>query len=160
MPIVSKKPPLRLAEMRERWWLNKDLPISDSGMLIATFFLPISLCKRQNSKFGAKPWQASKDRKDTLGYMRLQRAPWSIPLAGRPYVRCIRFSATEPDKYSDWAKVAIDCLCKTTKRSPNRLNLIFDDAPKYAEIDQQWRKAKAGEGFCVIEVWSGNEEPK
>ena len=46
----------------------------------------------------------------------------------------IRFSRTEPDKYSDWGKVPIDILCAPTKRAKKRLNIIRDDAPKYADV--------------------------
>lgn len=149
-----KRPPLRLYEMRDRWFEMRE-NLEGQGSCVTIFFLPLTLCKRQNAKFGSKGWQASKDRKETLGYLRMQGRPWAKPLTGRPYVRCIRFSTTEPDKYCDWAKVAVDCLCAPSKRSPYRLGIIVDDAPKFAEIDQRWFKAKQGEGFCVIEVWEG-----
>jgi hypothetical protein len=152
----KKTPPLRLHEMRDRWFAARE-KLEGQGTLLHVFFLPLALCKRQNAKFGAAGWQASKDRKETLGYLRMQSCQRPEPLPGRPYVRCVRFSSEEPDKYCDWAKVAVDCLCSMTTRSPHRLGIIFDDAPKFAEIDQQWRKAKAGEGFCVIEVWAGAE---
>lgn len=153
--MVTKRkpvPPLRLDEMRDYWC--KNMPEKPSGLTcFAVIFLPLKMCKRQNSKFGTQGWQAAKDRRETLGYMRMQAKPWKEPLSGRPLVRCVRYSSNEPDKYSDWAKVAVDCLCKPNRRSPHRIGIIVDDAPKFAEIDQQWREAKPGKGFCVIEVW-------
>jgi len=156
MATRRKTPPLRLDQMRDHYAKNRDR-LTGFGECVQVFFLPLSMCKRQNTKFGSQGWQAAKDRRETLGYMRMQCPSKKKPLEGRPYVRCLRFSSSEPDKYSDWAKVAIDCLCAPNKQSPHRIGIIVDDAPKFAEIDQQWREAKPGKGFCVIEIWTGAE---
>jgi hypothetical protein len=152
-----KRPPLRLREMHEHWYRAPVEPPKESGPCVHRFFLPISLCQRQDARLKVIGWKAAKMKRDVTGYLRMQCHPLEKPLEGRPLVRCIRFSSVEPDKYADWAKLAVDCLCAPNKRSPNRLNIIKDDAPKFAEIEQIWRKAKPGEGFVVIEVWTGWE---
>lgn len=156
-PVKRTKKPapmLRMDEMRELWYQAGVEKVA-SGICMHRFFLPIQLCQRQDARLKVVGWKAAKMKRDVTGYLRMQCAPLDHHLPGRPLVRCIRFSSVEPDKYSDWAKLAIDCLCAPNKRSPNRLNIIKDDAPKYAEIEQIWRKAKPGQGFVVIEIWSG-----
>lgn len=124
------------------------------GLLAAFFYMPTELCRRQNEKFGTKRWQAKSDRVKCFRYMLQQMSrPWPKPLDGRPHVRCTRYSSVEPDKFSDWAKVPVDCLCRKTERAKHRLGIIYDDAPKHAEIEQLWRKAKPGESFVLIEVF-------
>ena len=145
---------MNLTEMRQRWE-DRGETLTDKGQRVAVFFLPLGLCQPQNAKRYAGRWDVVKARKAVLGAMLIQCRRRATPLPGRPYVRCVRLSSKEPDKYSDWAKVAVDCLCSPTKRAPVRLGLIVDDAPRFAEIDQQWREASPKEGFCVIEVWEG-----
>jgi hypothetical protein len=154
---MVKAPPMTMVEMQEDWWLRLDAA-DGHGSLVARYFLPLEDCQPQNAKRYAPSWAVTKARTIVLQRMRIQHQRGKFPsktLPGRPYVRCVRLSSVEPDKYSDWAKVAVDCLCRDTKRATGRLGLIHDDAPKFAEIDQQWREAKPGKGYCVIEVWSG-----
>lgn len=157
MATGRKRPPLRMDEMHAHWKSNPvPLDFQGEGTCVIRFFLPISLCQRQDARLKVVGWKAAKMKKEVTGYLRMQCRPFAQYIDGRPLVRCIRFSSVEPDKYADWAKLAVDCLCAPNKRSPNRLNIIKDDAPKYAEIEQIWRKAKPGEGFVVIEVWTGS----
>lgn len=125
------------------------------GDVIASFILPLDLCKPQNAKRGAPVWAAMADRKRIAKLMFAQYQPVESPLTGRPQVLCMRLSSSEPDKYSDWAKTAIDVLCRPNKRCKDRLNLIYDDAPKYADVHAWWEPAKKGQGFCYIEVRTG-----
>lgn len=76
------------------------------------------------------------------------------PLSGRPQVVCLRLSSTEPDAYSDWAKMAVDALCVPAGRRKEGLGYLRDDRPKDAEVVQFWEPAKRGEGFVYIEIRS------
>ena len=154
----KKIPTLREIQIRAQSYpYGPDDSPSGPGELLAFFYLPTELCKRQNEKFGAERWQAKSDRVKCFRYMLPQLARiYSAPATGRPLVRCTRYSSVEPDKFSDWAKVPVDCLCRKTERAKHRLGIIYDDAPKHAEIEQLWRKAKPGESFVLIEVW-GNQ---
>lgn len=129
-----------------------------TGDVVASFILPLGVCKPQNAKRGAPGWAAMADRKKVARLMFAQHQPVDSPLPGRPQVLCLRLSSNEPDKYSDWAKTAIDVLCRPNKRCKDRLNLIYDDAPKYADVHAWWEPAKKGQGFCYIEVRTGKQE--
>lgn len=153
-PPKPKQHPLTLLEMHDDWFGRADRA-TGKGYMLVRLFLPLELCQRQDARLKVIGWKAAKMKRDVTGYLRMQCQPFSAPIAGRPYVRCVWLSSVEPDKYSDWAKLAVDCLCAPNRRSPNRLNLIADDAPRWAEIDQQWRLAKPGNGYCVFEIWSG-----
>jgi len=63
----------------------------------------------------------------------------------------------EPDRWSDWAKIPVDLLCCPRGRRKRGLALIFDDAPRYADVDQRWERAKPGAGCVVIEVFECQE---
>lgn len=127
------------------------------GSLVQRFAIPLDLCKPQNRTRHGQAWVLGKLKRDLWGVMVKQAARIrKTPLPGRPFVRCIRFSNTEPDKYSDWAKQAVDRLCLPTKRRKNGLGLLRDDRPADAEIHQQWEYVPRGEGFVVIEVWTGD----
>lgn len=142
------KPPLKP-------WIDRPEP---QGKSVCRFFLPLELCKPQNAKRDAKIWNTQSDRKAIQQLMALQCRRRPEPLIGRPQVLCVRFSSVEPDRYSDWAKMAIDVLCAPSGKSANRLNIIKDDAPKYADVHQWWEPAPKGKGFVYIEVLTGKLE--
>lgn len=127
------------------------------GQVVASFVLPLDLCKPQNAKRGAPGWLAKATRLKIAREMFAQGIPREAPLPGRPQVLCLRMSSNEPDRYSDWAKTAIDTLCAPNKRCKERLNIIKDDAPKFADVHCWWEPAKRGEGFVYIEVRTGEE---
>lgn len=129
--------------------------VSPKGSLVCRFALPLRLCQPQNRTRLAQKWALGKLKNELALVMRAQMRPWKMPLPGRPFVRCVRFSNTEPDKYSDWAKQAVDRLCVSTKRRKDGLGLLRDDRPSDLDVHQQWEFAPRGEGFCVIEVWTG-----
>lgn len=128
-----------------------------NGEVIARFVLPNELCQPQNTKRDSQIWRRQKDRVTIQSQMLLQCRPMKEPLPGRPQVLCVRFSSVEPDKYSDWAKMAIDVLCSPDAKQRNRLNLIVDDAPRFADVYQWWEPAPKKEGFVFIEVRTGLE---
>jgi len=126
-----------------------------SGERVARFVLPLDACKPQNRTNHRSPWAYQADRKRVAMLMGVQCPRRREPLRGRPTVVCTRFSSVEPDAFADWAKMAVDVLTMPTGRAMNRLGLIEDDRPAKAEVIQRWEPAKRGEGFCLIEVWTG-----
>lgn len=173
LQVDSRKKPreyLPWPEQREVWFREAAFmlarPPGDTservaakGECVARFVLPLELCKPQNRKRaptkGAQ-FAEAKTRQNVFAQMRAQCSPPERPLPGRPQVLCVRFSSEEPDKYSDWAKVPVDCLCQANGRGHERLGVIVDDSPKRASIYQWWEKAKPGKGFVLIEVWTGD----
>jgi hypothetical protein len=152
-PKKHPKPALTMAQMVDAW-IDSGVERIESKTRVYVFFLPLALCQRQDAKLKVYGYLAAKMKREVTGCLRMQCRPRTECLSGRPTVRCIRFSSVEPDAFADWAKLPVDCLCAPNKKSPNRLNIIKDDAPKYAEILQIWRKTKPGKGFCVLEVYS------
>lgn len=128
-----------------------------NGEVIARFVLPNELCQPQNAKRDSQIWRRQKDRVTIQSQMVLQCRPRPEPLTGRPQVLCVRFSSVEPDKYSDWCKVPVDVLCRKRVDRVQRLNIIHDDAPRYADVWQWWEPAPKDEGFVFIEVRTGLE---
>ena len=134
-----------------------------AGVLVAEFALPLELCKPTNRTRGAESW-AQLQTKDkiralmaTQARMQLGRVIQLAPLPGRPQVLAVRFSSSDPDKYADWAKAAIDVLCAPDERARERLNLIKDDRPAAADV-HQWREpAPKSDGFVYIQVRTGAE---
>ena len=126
------------------------------GVLVRKFALPLSLCPTTNRTRHSRPGQHAKTKAQIYALMRAQARVlrWPSPLSGRPQVLCYRLSSVEPDKYSDWAKLAIDCLCVPQGRRRDGLGLLRDDRPRDAEIWQLWHPAPRGAGLVYIEVRS------
>lgn len=119
------------------------------GERIARFVLPLSLVQPQNRTHG-KTWMLGQMKSQCLSVMRSQLvARPTSPLRGRPQVLCIRFSTTEPDKYNDGFKVAVDRL--------KDFGIIKDDSPRCIDLHMWWERAGRGQGFGLIEVYSGEE---
>lgn len=122
--------------------------VEPHGELIERFVLPLSLCVVQNNTRRDSAWRMARLKKSCSLAMRAQlRSRLRAPLSGRPQVLCTRFSSVEPDKYADWAKVAVDRLVE--------FGLIVDDKPSCIDLHQTWEHAPPSKGFCVIEVYSG-----
>jgi hypothetical protein len=133
--------------------------VRPKGALVRRFVLPLRLCQPQNRTRLAQKWALGKLKNELNLVMRAQCRPWKVPLPGRPFVRCVRFSNTEPDKYSDWAKQAVDRLCQSTKRRKDGLGILRDDRPSDVDLHQEWNYVKRGEGFCLVEVFTGEVAP-
>lgn len=129
-----------------------------TGDIVAEFIIPLEMCKPTNRTRGASGWSLGKTKKTLRNLMALQARPRQEPLPGRPQVNAVRFSSVEPDKYADWGKSAIDVLCKPTKRAPNRLNIITDDAPKHTDVNQWWETAPPKQGFVYLQVRTGENQ--
>lgn len=125
------------------------------GERVARFVLPLELCPTTNRTRHTHPGQHAKTKAQILTLMRNQaRVIVAQALPGRPQVLCLRLSSTEPDAYSDWAKMAIDALCVAMGRRKDGLGYLRDDRPSDAEVVQYWEPAKRGAGFVYIEVRS------
>lgn len=126
------------------------------GKLVARFALPLELCPTTNRTRHVQPWRAAKDKQAILDLLRRQwrklRAP--EPLPGRPQVLCLRLSSVEPDRYSNWSKMAVDALCVPAGRRKDGLGLLRDDRPRDAEVWELWHPAPRGAGLVYIEVRS------
>lgn len=147
--------PLSVTELAQRAFAIMGSPpardfivrVEPEGDFVARFVLPLQLVQPQNRTHG-KTWLLGKLKSQCLLAMRAQlRERRDEPLPGRPQVLCVRFSSRAPDKYNDGFKCAIDRL--------RDLKLIVDDAPEMADVHQWWEATKVGEGFGLIEVFSG-----
>jgi len=144
-------------------WIRRPVP---AGTRVARFVLPLDLCQATNRTgrlAGAQPWARKKAKERVFLAMRAQCLPWGKPLSGRPQVLCVRFSRAQSDQYADWAKAAIDVLCKPRGSSTaRRLGIIVDDRPSAADVVQWCEPVPRGApaGFVVIDVWSGTGEER
>jgi hypothetical protein len=137
--------------------------VAGRGERIARFVLPLELLPTTNRTRGAQPWVLGALKEKVFKLMWLQHPSIrATPLPGRPQIRAVRFSTSEPDALADWPKIAIDCLAvprppkKLGGRSKKGLGLIRDDAPRFVDIAQPWwERARQREGLALIEVWSG-----
>jgi len=134
--------------------INRPAP---RGALVQRFVLPLKLCPTTNRTRHSKPGQFAPVKRALLALMQQQARCFRVrePLPGRPQVLCLRLSATEPDAYSDWAKMAVDALCVPAGRRTEGMGYLRDDRPKDAEIVQWWEPAKRGKGCVYIEVRTG-----
>lgn len=133
------------------------------GRLIQRFVLPLDFIRPQNSAHHrGLAWAAAAIKGKVQRMLWIQHPEIRREhLPGRPLIRAVRFSTTEPDAMNDGFKIAIDCL--TRPRPPKEpggrkkygLNLVYDDAPKYVDIAYWWERARRNEGFGLLEVWSG-----
>lgn len=142
---VAEPPPIeRLERPRPR------------GVLIRKFVLPLSLCPTTNRTRHRPLGQNAKIKAQIYALMRAQARVlrWPSPLAGRPQVLCYRLSSVEPDRYSNWSKMAVDALCVPAGRRKDGLGLLRDDRPRDAEVWELWHPAPRGAGLVYIEVRS------
>lgn len=122
--------------------------VAPVGELVARFILPLEVVKLSNPTRVAQKWMHAKAKQSAMTIMSAQfRERREAPLPGRPFVRCIRFSSNEPDKYADGFKVAVDRLVD--------LKLIKDDRPSLCDLHQWWEYAPPKKGFGLIEVFTG-----
>ena len=137
----------RSFEIMRRPSLGHTPRVEPIGNLVERFLLPLSLIQPQNRTHG-KTWMLGRMKSECLAVMRSQLVtrPTS-PLSGRPQVLCVRFSTTEPDRYNDGFKVAVDRL--------KDFGIIVDDSPRCIDLHHWWERAGRGQGFGLIEVWSG-----
>jgi hypothetical protein len=123
------------------------------GALVGSFIVPLELCPTTNFTRHGQIWKLAKLKSQCELVMRAQyREHRTVPLPGRPMVRCIRFSSVAPDRYCDSFKIAIDRLVG--------LKLIKDDKPALCDVHQLWEFAAAKSGFGLIEVFTGSEPAK
>lgn len=124
------------------------------GDLVQAFSLPLSVCPTTNRTRHTRPGQQEKLKRQILGLLQVQARSFRTrePLPGRPQVLCLRLSSTEPDAYSDWAKLAVDALCVPAGRRKDGMGYLRDDRPKDADVKQWWEPAKRGQGLVYIEV--------
>lgn len=132
------------------------------GSLVVRFALPLELAQPLNRTRHAKPWMMARDREQVLDAMRAQWLRFGggiyTPLPGRPMLRAIRFSSSESDATACWWKVVGDALLPSRLRRGRLvpgLGIIEDDRPSKLET-RAWREvAPRGQGFCLVEIWSG-----
>ncbi len=132
------------------------------GAIVQRFALPLELCPTTNRTRHSRPGQHEKTKEQILALLQQQAQLFQTrePLPGRPQVRCLRLSSTEPDAYSDWAKMAVDALCVPAARRSDGLGYLRDDRPKDAIVNQWWEPAKQGEGLVYIEIRAeGYQQP-
>lgn len=144
----------RLALPPARDWIVRP---AVRGEPVARFILPLQLCLSTNhtgrSAFASDTKLLGRMKDELAQLMAVQCRPWKEPLKGRPQVLAVRFSSREPDACSNFAKWAIDVLCRKRGNS-HRLNIIEDDRPRLAEVHQWWEPCPRGEGFVFLEVRS------
>lgn len=136
--------------------------IEGRGTLVARFALPLELAAPTNRRHYQQQWALASMKAKVFRMLQLQHPEIrATPLPGRPQVRCIRFSTVEPDAFSDWHKMPVDCLCpmKPPRKEGGRkklgLGLLFDDKPQHADVVAWWEKAPQRQGLALIEVWTG-----
>lgn len=122
-----------------------------AGELVCRFALPLKLCPTGNSMRHRPPWMLGDIKNKCLVVMRAQMVAFAaLPLGGRPQVRCVRFTARRPDRYSDWAKIPVDCLVK--------LGVLTNDDEESINLFQWSEPAKVKDGCVLIEVRTGRPD--
>lgn len=116
---------------------------------VARFALPLEVCPGTNALAEMPPWKRGKLKQQALLLMRSQQPDRLPMLAGRPWLRAIRFSSREPDRGADWSKIPIDRL--TPKHGG--LGLIADDRNRDIELHTHWEPAPPAAGFVLIELY-------
>ncbi|MGK3995152.1 hypothetical protein [Sorangium sp. So ce1024] len=146
------------------------------GRFVAGWVLPLDMVPGVNSLNGRTGWQkgAARDRvrKEMLRQSSQQRP--DAPLAGRPFVRVIRFSSVEPDGDQAFSKLPVDALLvdkpkrpkgmpkemweqirRSVKPNPKKLGYLVDDKPACIDLFVSWEPAPPGRGCVLVEVWTG-----
>lgn len=139
-------------------------PPPPDRVLVARYWLPLACAPTANLVHSGIRGML---RRRALALMQmqhmLQAERWrshTLPLdpsAGKPLVRCWRFSSVEPDGDAGWSKIPVDRLLP--RRSGRRgavilgLGLIVDDRPSCIDREIGWTRAKRNEGAVLIEVW-------
>jgi hypothetical protein len=126
------------------------------GRCVARWVLPLHLCPGVNVLAEMPNWKRAKIKEAALGLMWAQSGGKRAaePLAGRPIVRCVRFSSVEPDDNNSHSKVPVDRL--TVKNGG--LGHLVDDKPRNMRLATWWEPAPPGNGCVLVEVWTGEEE--
>jgi hypothetical protein len=113
-------------------------------------------CRNRVPELGRVEGYQSGAGKQAVNYVAFER-----PLSGRPMFRAVRFSSVEPDPTAGWWKVPQDLLLPRRKRNGRMVDgfgLLADDRPNACETRTWWEPAKQGQGFVLMEVWSGDNE--
>lgn len=126
---------------------------------LAFFQLPLELAPTTNVTIGRNPYAITRLRKRCHDAMLAQYlrqfgdTKQRYKLNGVRRVVCTRHSSSKPDSHANWSKIPIDVLCRRTLERPHRLGLLFDDADKYAQVEERWESASPRKGYVTIEVF-------
>lgn len=150
------------------------------GVLLQRFVLPLDLCKTTNALLSMMQNRPKPGKRAFTGAMqskaleqKVYRMMWTqhpnvrnAPLTGRPMLRIIRFSSVESDEGADGMKLARDLL--RIPRAPawsdrhrkicggrKGFGFLVDDAPRFVETVRWGEKVKPGQGFGLLEIWTG-----
>lgn len=121
------------------------------GELLGRFVIhPLALMPGVNPIKRMKGWQIAQAIKAVKGQMVPQIAALlgKGPLPGRPMIRAIRFSSTEPDDANGWTKFPIDRL--------KDFGIILDDRPSKLNLKVWWEPAPKLKGFSLFEIYGGD----
>lgn len=155
------------------------------GHLLLRFVLPLELVPTSNVGVRHRQsWALAKERQSVLACMAPQllrqsetlgircaacsdgrsvRPMWPAPREGRPMLRAIRFSSRQPDDTAAWWKVPGDVLLGPRRLRSGRhvagFGVLVADDPRHLETRAWGEYAARGEGFALIEIWSGAELP-
>lgn len=129
--------------------------------VVPDFFAPCTnAMKRMNRAFYANVKAMCK-----RAYL-LQAFPPKVPLPGRPTVLFTRFTSAEPDAFSDWAKVPLDCLIvrkeQVLKNGETRVydgvGILKDDKNKCVLTRKWWEPGARNDGFVWVRVFKERGE--
>jgi len=127
-----------------------ELPIEASGILVVRWVLPLHLCPGINRYAEMSPRSRQGLKLEVAQRMFVQIHRRAKPLAGKAFLRAVRFSSRASDHDSAWTKVAVDRLLTKNKLG---LGFLIDDGPKYLDISAACAPAKRGHGFCYFDLW-------
>ena len=129
-----------------------------TGDLVADFAMPLKSCPTTNQTRYLQGYVAAGMKTKLWRILSSQCREFKKPLSGRPQVLCVRFSPTEVDPCSDWAKWPVDMLtCLGGRATKHRLGLLKDDKQSNIDLRQRWEPvAKKEQGFCYIAVFTGS----
>ena len=151
------------------------------GVCLLRFVLPLELVPTSNMGIRHRQvWALTKERRSVMAIMSGQllrqsetlgircaacsdgkaiRPMWPAPREGRPMLRAVRFSSRQPDDTAAWWKVAGDSLLPPRLLRSGRhsagFNVLAGDSPRELETRAWGEYAAPGQGFGLVEVWSG-----
>ncbi len=183
-----------LAKPPARPWIERT---EGRGVRLFRFVLPLAMTRGANDAIRHRAgWALAKERSSVLAAMagqmcdQLRDARGRLPdhmrycpngrgltpvypeaLAGRPHLRCVRFSSVPTDDTAAWWKTVGDVLLEpqearvvVSKKTGARrmvkavagLGMLRGDDPSRLLTSAWWEPAARGCGVALVEVWDGS----
>lgn len=127
------------------------------GTLVMRGVLPIAVCPSNNElmrmHFGQRSRLTERIYSFLFGMNGCRKGPVTF---GRPLVRFVRFTTSDPDRDASWTKLPLDVLTSGRRggnQSKHRIAVIEDDSNAAIDLQAWWEPGSRTRQLVYLDIW-------